>query len=249
MLRRVWDDIRRGENIDLYLTIGAAIGFVALNLAGVASTAMLAPLTLAVLGLLAITHLSNRRRMDELLNRQAQTLDDFFRDDFPTSYLEDLEKATELWLVGVSRTGTIKSHYERLERKLARGDRMRVLLVHPEGPALEMTVDRGYSRRDVAAKRQEITAVLAMLEDLQAGAPGRLEVRTIRHALSYGAMVVNPENSAGAIYIENYPFRVTARSQPRFILRPRDGRWYDFFKAELRTLWEAGQVWDGEGDK
>jgi len=52
-LRRIRNDLRQGENIDLYLTIAAAVAFVALNLAGVASTALLAPLTLAVLALWA----------------------------------------------------------------------------------------------------------------------------------------------------------------------------------------------------
>ena len=74
MLRHLWDDIRKGENIDLYLTIAAAVIFVVLNLVGVASTSFLAPLTLAVLGLLAITNLGNRHRMEELLAQKALTL-------------------------------------------------------------------------------------------------------------------------------------------------------------------------------
>ena len=53
--RQIWDDIRQGENIDLYLTILAAILFVILNLAGLAPDTFLAPLTLSVLALLAVT--------------------------------------------------------------------------------------------------------------------------------------------------------------------------------------------------
>jgi hypothetical protein len=245
----MWDDIRRGENIDLYLTIVAALVFVVLNLVGVASPTLLAPLTLAVLGLLAITNLGNRHRMEELMTEEALTLNDFFREEYPATYQEDVDGAAELWLVGVSLNRTIKSQYLRLEQKLRRGDHLRVLLVHPEGPGLEMAVERGYTRRDVEMKGQEILSVLGLLEDLQALAPERLEVRTIQHPLSYGATLTNPDASNGAIYLEHYTFRVTTESYPRYMLRTQDGHWYDFFKTELRTLWEAGQVWNQEGEQ
>ncbi|MFZ2615453.1 MAG: hypothetical protein WA077_05655, partial [Anaerolineae bacterium] len=101
-LRRIWNDLRKGENVDLYLTIAAAVAFVVLNLVGVAPTTLLAPLTLAVLALLAATSLGNRHRMDELLAQRERSLDDFFREEFPPSYKADLDTAEELWLVGVS---------------------------------------------------------------------------------------------------------------------------------------------------
>lgn len=242
-LRRIWDDLRKGENIDLYLTIAAALAFVALNLAGVASTALLAPLTLAVLALLAVTSLGNRHRMDELLAQREQSLDDFFLEAFPPSYKTDLEAAEELWLVGVSLHRTVTANYALFERKLQQGHRLRVLLVHPDGAGLEMAVARGYTRRDVEKKRQEIRYVLDLLCDLRQGAPGRVEVRTIQHPLAYGALAANPDNGRGVLYLEHYCFRVATESMPRYQVRVRDGHWYDFFKSELQALWAAGADW------
>jgi hypothetical protein len=243
-LRRIWNDLRKGENIDLYLTIAAAVAFVALNLAGSASTALLAPLTLAVLALLAITSLGNRHRMDELLTQRERTLDDFFLEQFPPSYKADLEAAKELWLVGVSLHRTVTENYPLFERKLQRGHRLRVLLVHPDGPGLEMAVARGYTRRDVEKKRQEIRYVLDMLCDLRQAAAGRVEIRTIQHPLAYGALAADPEAGRGALYLEHYCFRVSTESMPRYQLRVTDGHWYDFFKAELKALWAAGVEWN-----
>lgn len=40
ILRQIWDDIRHGENIDLYLTILIAIPLAALNLIGLASQSL-----------------------------------------------------------------------------------------------------------------------------------------------------------------------------------------------------------------
>ncbi|MGB3219951.1 MAG: hypothetical protein WBD79_21340 [Anaerolineae bacterium] len=242
-LRRIWNDLRKGENVDLYLTIAAAVAFVVLNLVGVAPTTLLAPLTLAVLALLAITSLGNRHRMDELLQQRERSLDDFFREEFPPSYKSDLETAEELWLVGVSLHRTVTSNYPLLERKLQRGHRLRVLLVHPDGAGLEMAVARGYTRRDLEKKRQEILYVLDLLCDLRQAAPGRVEVRTIQHPLAYGALAANPDTGAGVLYLEHYCFRVTTESMPRYLLRVQDGRWYDFFKTELKALWAAGADW------
>lgn len=242
-LRRIWNDLRKGENIDLYLTIAAAVALVVLNLAGVAPATLVAPLTLAVLALLAVTSLGNRYRMDELLAQREQSLDDFFREDFADSYKTDMETAEELWLVGVSLHRTVTGNYALFERKLQQGHQLRVLLVHPDGAGLEMAVARGYTRRDVEKKRQEIGYVLDLLCDLRQTVPGRVEVRTIQHPLAYGALAANPNSGSGVLHLEHYCFRVSTDSMPRYQLRVRDGHWYDFFKSELQALWVAGADW------
>lgn len=242
-LRRIWDDLRKGENVDLYLTIVAAVALVVLNLAGVAPATLMAPLTLAVLALLAVTSLGNRYRMDELLAQREQSLDDFFQEHIPPSYQTDLEAAEEVWLVGVSLHRTVTGNYALFERKLQQGHRLRVLLVHPDGAGLEMAVARGYTRRDLEKKRQDIGYVLDMLCDLKQAAPGRVEIRTIQHPLAYGALAVNPDSSRGALYLEHYCFRVSTDSMPRYELRVADGHWYDFFKSEIQALWAAGVDW------
>ena len=112
--------------------------------------------------------------MDELLAQRERSLDDFFREEFPPSHKIDLEVAEEVWLVGVSLHRTVTGYYPRFERKLQRGDRLRVLLVHPDGAWLEMALARGYTRRDAEKKRQEIRYVLDMLCDLRQVAPRRV---------------------------------------------------------------------------
>src|SRR5574341_1403896 len=102
LFNRIWKDIRRGENIDLFLTIVVAISLVALNVIGFATDKLIAPITLAVLGMLAITMLGNRYRIEELLQRNMQTNESFFLEEFPMTLITDFESATELWLVGVS---------------------------------------------------------------------------------------------------------------------------------------------------
>lgn len=221
LFHRSWNDIRRGENIDLYLTIILALSLVALNLLGFAAEKLLAPITLAVLGLLAVTMLGNRYRLEELLEKDNKIKSSFFLEEFPASLTGDLDTASELWLVGVSLIRTIKSNYQRLERKLKQGAKIKVLLVHPEGPGVEMAASRNYAQRDSKQKISEIKTSLEYLVILQRIAPDNLQIRTIQNPLNYGVVAINPGSAAGLLYVENYCFRVSSESLPRFVLRAR----------------------------
>jgi hypothetical protein len=247
ILQRVWNDIRKGENIDLYVTIVVAISLTILNLIGTAIQVYLAPVTLAVLALLAVTSLGNRYRIEELLRKQTRSLDDFYQEEYPPVYKEDFEAAEELWVIGISLHRTVQNNYSVIERKIEQGHCVRVLLVNPEGPGVEMAVQRNYARREVEPKSNDIRFTLQLLCDLKSIASDRLEIRTIRYPLAYGATAVNPNTASGILYLEHYCFRVSSESWPKFVLHASDGKWYDFFSREIRALWEAGVEWSCTG--
>ncbi len=69
LLQQIWQDFRRGENIDLYLTVFVSIVVTILNITGIAPTSWITPLNLAVLALLSIAILGNRYRIEEVLER------------------------------------------------------------------------------------------------------------------------------------------------------------------------------------
>ncbi len=242
-IQRIWKDIRHFENIDLYITVIVAIGLVILNLFGVALTAYIAPLTLAVLGLIAFTSLINRHHIDELRETFVRSASDFFIEEFPTDLKGNFDTATEIWLVGVSLHRTINFNYEKIEKKLRQGHRFKVMLVHPEGAGIEMAVSRNYARKEIATKSAVIHNVLQMLCDLQKIAPNQLEIRTIQNPLSYGVVATNPNTASGALYLEHYTFGISTESLPRYVMRASDGRWYDFFKEEILAMWNYGIVW------
>ena len=100
------------------MTIAAAIILTILNLAGLSLQSYLAPFTLAVLALLAINSLGNRFKIEELIRKNSESLDTFFKDEFPPDYKIDFENSDVMWLVGVSLHRTIKANYPMLERKL-----------------------------------------------------------------------------------------------------------------------------------
>lgn len=247
ILQRVWNEIWQGENIDLYITIFVAIVLAVLNLVGPTLQSHLAPVTLAVLALLAVTSLGNRYRIDKLLGNQSRPLDGFYQEEYPESYKEDFESAKELWLVGVSLHRTIQNNYSWIEQKLQQGHRFRILLVHPEGPGIELAIQRNYVRREVEPKRHDITYTLQLLCDLQSIPQGELAIRTIQYPVAYGVTAVDPDSAAGVLYIEHYCFRLSSEAMPKFVLRASDGRWYGFFRDEIRALWDAGTEWSCKG--
>jgi hypothetical protein len=249
ILRRVWNDIKRGENIDLYITVCAAFLLVILNILGFASSTWIAPLTLAILGLLSISLLGNRHSMEEFVEKLSHANETFFMDEYPSSLKSDFSNATEIWLVGVNLNRTIRDYYSEIENKLRTGKTIRVLLVHPDGPSPEIAASRTYSGVDVTRTRARINDTLQYLCDLKQIAPNSLQIRTIQNPLTFGAMAINPNSLSGILYMEHFPFRTANGSLPKFVLRGKDGQWYEFFKKELTMLWENGTDWQCSNPK
>ncbi len=242
LILKAWQEIKQGENIDLYVTVIVAIGLSILNLLGVAPSAIAAPVTLAVLGLLAISSLGNRHHTDEVFDKLARKQSSFFTEEYPSTLRQDIENAKTLVLVGVTLGRTVKTYYSDFERKLRKGDSIKVLLVNPNGAAIEMADSRAYWQIEIERSRREIRGTLEDLCHLKEIAPKRMDVHVIEFPLSYGAILIDAESATGAVYIEHYPYKVR-ESIPKFILHAQDGYWYDFFKMEVDKLWEFSTEW------
>lgn len=95
ILRQIWNDIRRGENIDLYITVAIAIPLATLSIFGIQQlSSWVAPLTLAVLALFAVSLLVNRQKMDVQQERN---------DKSTTAILEKLHTLAEKEQSGVQK--------------------------------------------------------------------------------------------------------------------------------------------------
>lgn len=52
---------------------------------------------------------------------------------------------------------------------------------------------------------------------------------------------LSPQPRAGELF--RYPYKVPGGSKPKIVLQAKDGRWYEFFREEIRILWENGTDW------
>ena len=160
ILRHFWEDIRQGENIDLYTTVSIAIILAALNLVGIAPETWIAPINLAVLALLAISVLGNRHRLETILQKMNQSAEDFLLKEYPERYVADLNNSKELWLVGMNLSHTVAGNYDTFKDKLRRGDVIRVLIVDPDSIANKLASFRSHRPVDEIEHRQSIMSTL-----------------------------------------------------------------------------------------
>lgn len=243
-INKIWADVRKGQNIDLLLTVIVSFGLVLLNLFGVTSPDLIASLTLAVLGLIALSSLESRYQNEKLLNRLEQTNDALFQNSFPSQMEQDIKAAKELWLVGVSLSRTVKSYYSDIEQKLKNGYSVNAILTHPDGAVLELSVLPVYGNKSLEQRKAEILGSLETLCDLQEKYPNFLKIRTSRQYIGHGVIAVNPNDNTGKLYIENHPFKMPGGARPKFLLKARDGEWYDFYKQEMFVIWENCLDWN-----
>lgn len=244
-LRRIWMDIQRGENVDLYVTVFAAILLVLLNIIGIVPSTLLTPLTLAVLGLLALATLGNRYQFEALVNQITKSSSALFQENVASTFEADLQSASEIWFVGVSLSRTVKSHYALLENSLRKGATIRVLIIDPEAAnTVALVAKREYGERFSDERiRSLIRGTMADLCSLKKLAPDKLSIRVIQYPLGFGAVATNPLSSKGVLYLEHYAYKMAGGSLPKFTIKPHDGQWYDFYRTELEMLWKDGVDW------
>jgi hypothetical protein len=242
-LQRLWEDIRRGENIDLYVTVTIAIVLVVLNVVGIAPQTWVAPLILAVLALLSIATLGNRYRLETVLQNMNQTAGRLLLGSYPSNLESDVENAKELWIVGISLYATTIKYYSSLESKLKKGCSIRVLLVNPDGQSVQMAAMRKYGLINVEDERTRIRTSLQRLCELQKGAKDRLEIRTLDNPLTFGAFAIDPETSGGVLYVEHYGFKTRRDHVRKLVLHRNDEGWYNSIKTEIYDLWKSAIEW------
>jgi len=78
-LERAWRDIRRGENIDLYLSVVVAFAVTILNFLGAATGTLTQSIMLAILGLMAFSALGSRHLIEGIKKEQALSVNLDFR--------------------------------------------------------------------------------------------------------------------------------------------------------------------------
>ena len=245
ILNTIWNDIRSGDYIDVYITILAVFTLGILNIIGEAPADWLNSVILGALGVLGISALRSAHHFQQITSLMSSSRQ-LFQNSFPAAMHAELVASDELWFVGVSLTRTIKTYYADLETHLRKGHLVKVLLVHPEGAAVEMAESRVYGRSNVSRAKADIHAVLEDLCRLKTIAPAKMLIRTIQNPLTYGAVAINPESLHGTLYLEHYSYLMTGGSVPKFVLREDYDEWYAFFRDEMRNLWEHGVEWTGD---
>ncbi|MBK9926929.1 MAG: hypothetical protein IPP66_16785 [Anaerolineales bacterium] len=239
-LNTIWQDIRQGENIDSYIAIIVALGLSIANVFGLAPQALLGSITLAVLALLAITNLGNRHRLDMVLNQRDS---EFFMKKLPESVQGDIEKAKETWLFGYNLTRTIVNYSTLLDEKLERGEKVKILLLDPNGNSLTYANKTLYYPMTDEQHRERIHTTLSNLQQISRSNKSNLEIRLVDFPFAFGVYAMDMMSSGGKIYIKTYEYKTKADG-PRILLTPRDEYWYEYYKNQILALWNDAKPYE-----
>jgi hypothetical protein len=160
-LQKVWSDIRRGENIDVYVTALLAVALAVMNVIGLADAKLIGPLTLAVLALLSVAILGSRHRVEQVHQDVVQasikiltTVQGLVERSSHASSAEDLFwrertpldkyflQARTIYVSGITLNRTVRDYAAVFERRLKAGARIRFIIIDPDSAATKQAVLR-----------------------------------------------------------------------------------------------------------
>jgi len=242
-LKRILYDLKHGENVDLYLTIVAAIFVAALNIYGLAPSSLVSSVTLAVLGLLAFSAVGNRHRLEKLLFIRNDLKRGSFLTQFPTDIEEQRFDSEELWMIGTSLKIAIPKHYSKLDSMLRRKCKIRVLLVEPDGIANDLAAKRLYRPTSPKEHKDDILSNLKLLCYLKQIDPTGLEIKVINYVYPFVIYATDLESPKGTVLLVYGGFKSSDNHEPKILLCSRDDPWYNYFKKQIYTLWEEASEW------
>jgi hypothetical protein len=118
-----------------------------------------------------------------------------------------------------------------------------MLLVEPSSNAIAMAAERYYAERSPESTDQRVRHTLRLLAELKHATNGDLSVRLTSYPLAMGVIAIDStteyRSDTTALFIEYYTYQ--ARGEPKFVLQPNDGIWFENLHGEAEALW-AGAI-------
>jgi hypothetical protein len=251
IVRRVGDDLRRGHNVELYLTVTLSLCIALLSVFSVVSIKVVGAATLAVLALLAASGLATRHQSEEVDSRLDQLAaamsgdvpaDRFLKTRMP-ALDADIAAAADIRLVGVTLTRTVRDLLPNLDRRLRKGASIRVLVIDGDSPARTEAVARSRGADSPDFYQHRLASTIDLLGVLASAAPDEvaLQLRVLPYVPTFGMCIIDPAEPYGRIHVEIYQHQ-TIEQNPSFILRAdRDSPWYQLFAQQFETLWDSAR--------
>lgn len=166
----------------------------------------------------------------------------------PDVYEQEVAKAAEIWLAGVTLEDTLTTYKRLLMDRVAAGCELRVLLAKAKSSVLLPAVLRKEAQGDavrkrMAQKRDEIQASKEALKQIardQANAHKTVQIRETRYPLAFNLQAIDPHTFHGVLYIKFYPYRVERKPKPLLVLHANRDLAYKDFWRELQELFKGG---------
>ncbi|MEM7537507.1 MAG: hypothetical protein AAF639_35380 [Chloroflexota bacterium] len=133
-LDRMMEEIKRGENIDLYSAVFLAVILNLLNFVYTVPDNFIIPLNMLILALISMSLLGNRHRIDEL-REQTKMQKDVFMTEFPKDLNNTLKNSDEFFIIGVDLNDTLKKNYALIIECIKQHTNVKCILLNPMSEA------------------------------------------------------------------------------------------------------------------
>lgn len=165
--------------------------------------------------------------------------------------LRDYIKASqEICVQGISLYRYIPHYRTEFARALQKGVNLRVILVHPNSAAVEMSAFRSSSQASAQLQRDDILRTLETLRSLKNHiANARVEVRLLDYMPGFGITVYKHHTDEGLSVCEVhlYPFKTSASYAAAIGPHPIFHKhWFAYFSDQFERMWNAAEVWNGD---
>ncbi|WP_211244266.1 hypothetical protein [Actinospica robiniae] len=253
ILRKVRADLGSGENIELYATVVVSVALAVLGALNVVNGQVLAAAILGTLALQAAGMLASRRQINDLSKAvrdravEDASIADFLAKTKP-HLLEEVRGASEISIVGVTLSRTIRDLFDELSQRLADGATVKIALIDPRANVAAEAARRSTAPDQANLFENRLRPSVDLLRLLAVENPsGSFEARFLPFVPAFGLVVIDPQRPSGRIYVDIYSHR-KASGDAVFCLRPhRDMSWYQHFQDEFARVWQAGRA-AGEQD-
>lgn len=259
----VWDEIKTGKNIDVYIMLFIAGGATVLALLGWIPYSILIPVISAILAMLAVASLINRQRVEKILENlssfnstvesntkaidaisRGQVASSLFfqtRDTRP-SIKTFVRNAKSLDIMGTSLSSFSSFLQSELRTLKQSGANIRLILSNSEDYHLQELYAKRYLETESADDHRKVLQL--SLENFRKlvgrdNSGGSIEVRVTDCIQGFGYIGVNAPTQYGQIQVEIYLNKIPLSRNPIFTLNASDDtHWYNEYQNQFDFYWK-----------
>jgi len=230
--------------VPLLTILGAGITN-ALSLFGLLRLSTSESIIIALLGLLAIDALVERKsileKVESLLNGPSSKQALKTRAEILTPP-NHAQAATEICILGLHGATGITPYVGFYEQKLREGCKIRIILVDPSSSVIDLW-EQTRGNRTTRAYLQASLEALKLLRNIS-GREKKCEVRLLHIYPPFSMFAIDLYKDTGSIIVEFLGYKASIDRRPHIRLTAlSDPYWFNFFRQQFEDYWMDAQVW------
>lgn len=249
-LNAIVQDIKEGENIENYFLILAALVVAVLSLLGIANSAVITSVILAVLSLIIYGQIKSDRLLRSIKQvSEIQGIKTFYpdRQNVPTLESQVMSSHEEVAVMGLQLGALTHIYLPLLEQLATRGCRIKLLMMNPvdkAGSPLPWVDEVGKVHTFLGLHGiliGNMTHLSDWLEGLPKDARKRVEIRLYSTIPTISAILIDKDRDTGTIKVEPIIHRFPPSERPSFVVnRSSSSALYRKLVDSFNDLWNKG---------